>query len=389
MTHSSTPLDYNELAQQIKNWAQDLGFADTGITGTDLSQFEDGYFNWLKQNFHGEMHYMQAHGSKRTRPEELIPGTTRIISLRMNYFDTDAHNAVQQLHNPTQAYISRYALGRDYHKLMRQRLKQLMNLIHQHYPDAAQRIFVDSAPVLERPIAQQAGLGFIGKNSLVIHPRAGSWFFLAEIYTDLPLPIDQPFSKQGCGPCTACLQECPTQAILPNGIVDARRCISYLTIELNDSIPLEFRSAIGNRIYGCDDCQLVCPWNHFTQPQQQADFKSRHALDKSSLGDLFNWSEEQFNQRMEGSPIRRIGYERWMRNLAIAIGNAPYSAERILLLERKHGQINAMIDEHIDWAVSQLKQKITTMPSEPADEQKIKPFVAPKYYVAKQSDQAN
>lgn len=385
MTHSLIPPDYNELAQQIKLWAEELGFADTGITGTDLSEFEDGYFNWLKQNFHGEMHYMQAHGSKRTRPEELVPGTIRIISLRMNYFDADAKNAAQQLHHPAQAYISRYALGRDYHKLIRQRLKQLVSLIQQHYPHAAQRIFVDSAPVLERPIAQQAGLGFIGKNSLIIHPRAGSWFFLAEIYTDLPLPIDKPFSKQGCGPCTACIQECPTQAILPNGIVDARRCISYLTIEFNGVIPVEFRSAIGNRIYGCDDCQLVCPWNHFTQPQQQADFKSRHALDQIGLDELFNWSEEEFNQRMEGSPIRRIGYTRWIRNLAIALGNAPYTRERMALLANKHGQINALIDEHIDWALSEQHKKSNIKPNEVVTPSTIKPFVAKKYYLLKQS----
>lgn len=385
MTHSLTPLDYNELAQKIKSWSKELGFADTGITGTDLSEFEDGYFNWLEQNFHGEMHYMQAHGSKRTRPEELVPGTIRIISLRMNYFDADAKNAAQQLHQPTQAYISRYALGRDYHKLIRQRLKQLVSLIQQHYPHAAQRIFVDSAPVLERPIAQQAGLGFIGKNSLIIHPRAGSWFFLAEIYTDLPLPIDQPFSKQGCGPCTACIEECPTQAILPNGIVDARRCISYLTIEFDGVIPIEFRSAIGNRIYGCDDCQLVCPWNHFTHPQQQADFKSRNSLDQIGLDELFTWSEEEFNQRMEGSPIRRIGYTRWIRNLVIALGNAPYTRERVALLVNKHGQINALIDEHIDWALSEQHKKSNLKPNEVTNPSAIKPFVAKKYYLLKQS----
>ena len=331
------------------------------------------------------MHYMKAHGSKRTRPQELVPGTIRIISLRMNYFDTAAKNATQQLHQPEQAYISRYALGRDYHKLIRQRLKQLVGQIQQHYPHAAHRIFVDSAPVLERPIAQQAGLGFIGKNSLIIHPRAGSWFFLAEIYTDLPLPIDQPFSKQGCGPCTACIQECPTQAILPNGIVDARRCISYLTIESDDIIPLEFRQAIGNRIYGCDDCQLVCPWNHFTQPQQQVDFKSRHSLDEIGLDELFNWQEEEFNQRMEGSPIRRIGYNRWIRNLAIALGNAPHSNERVALLVSKRGQINSLIDEHIDWALNEQHMKSNVKSNEVHNPATIKPFVAKKYYLPKQS----
>ncbi|HEY9018474.1 tRNA epoxyqueuosine(34) reductase QueG [Thiomicrospira sp.] len=382
MNHTLSPQDLNQLAVAIKNWAQELGFADTGITHTDLAQFEAGYFNWLEQNFHGEMHYMQAHGTKRTRPTELIPGTASIISLRMNYFDLNAAQATEQLHKADQAYISRYALGRDYHKVMRQRLKQLVSKIQQQIPDSSHRIFVDSAPVLERPIAQQAGLGFIGKNSLIIHPRAGSWFFLAEIYTDLKLPADPPFEKQGCGPCTACIQECPTQAILDNGVVDARRCISYLTIEHSSAIPLALRSAIGNRIYGCDDCQLVCPWNHFTQPQTEPDFKPRQQLDQVSLLDLFDWSESDFNDNLTGSPIRRIGYERWMRNIAVALGNGSAEPTVKQALLSKRGKVSSMVDEHIDWALQQLNAKGSKnrqdLPNLPT-----KPWFAPKYYLPK------
>ncbi|MBE0494287.1 MAG: tRNA epoxyqueuosine(34) reductase QueG [Thiomicrospira sp.] len=382
MNHTLSPQDLSQLAVAIKNWATELGFADSGITHTDLSQFEAGYFNWLAQNFHGEMHYMQAHGTKRTRPTELLPGTASIISLRMNYFDLNASQATDQLHAPDQAYISRYALGRDYHKLIRQRLKQLVNKIQQQLPDSAHRIFVDSAPVLERPIAQQAGLGFIGKNSLIIHPRAGSWFFLAEIYTDLNLPADPPFEKQGCGPCTACIQECPTQAILADGIVDARRCISYLTIEHASSIPLALRPAIGNRIYGCDDCQLVCPWNHFTQPQTEPDFEPRWSLDQVSLLELFDWSELDFNHKLTGSPIRRIGYERWNRNIAIALGNGSANSEVEQALEKKRGQVSAMVDEHIEWALEQLKSKTAEKPKNRSTSV-AKPWNAPKYYLAR------
>lgn len=322
---------------------------------------------------------MQAHGTKRTRPTELIPGTASIISLRMNYYDLSAAQATEQLHAPDQAYISRYALGRDYHKVIRHRLKQLVSKIQLKIPDSSHRIFVDSAPVLERPIAQQAGLGFIGKNSLIIHPRAGSWFFLAEIYTDLKLPADPPFEKQGCGPCTACIQECPTQAILDNGIVDARRCISYLTIEHSTSIPLALRPAVGNRIYGCDDCQLVCPWNHFTQPNSEPDFEPRWQLDQTSLLELFNWSESDFNNHLAGSPIRRIGYERWNRNIAVALGNGNPKPEIEQALQNKLGEISPMVDEHIEWALHQLKYKECQPPRKPSASA-IKPWYAPKYY---------
>lgn len=390
MTHQPPPydptqLDPTELSNQIKNWGKALGYADVGISSTDLSQYEGGYFNWLDQKFHGEMHYMQTHGTKRTRPQELIPGTQSIISLRINYLESDAHNPLHQLQSPNHAYISRYALGRDYHKTLRQNLKQLVKQIQQYVPAAQCRIFVDSGPVLERPIAQQAGLGFIGKNSLIIHPRAGSWFFLAEIYTDLPLQPDAPFEKHGCGPCTACIQECPTQAIVANGVVDARRCISYLTIENKSSIPLEFRQAIGNRIYGCDDCQLVCPWNHFTQPQTQADFKPRHKLDQASLVELFQWTEQDFLQKLEGSPIRRIGYQNWLRNIAVALGNSEKSATTLSLLQSTLGQHGELVDEHINWAIEQQ----TSRPARINQNQSlkapnpIKPKHAAKYYLPK------
>lgn len=329
------------------------------------------------------MHYMSAHGTKRSRPNELIPGTVSIISLRMNYLDTDSAHPIEQLHANNQAYVSRYALGRDYHKVIRAQLKKMIDWIQTEQPDAACRGFVDSAPVLERPIAEQSGLGFIGKNSLIIHPRAGSWFFLAEIYTNLQLEVDSPFEKQGCGPCRACIIECPTQAIIADGIVDARRCISYLTIENKGGIPIEFRHAIGNRIYGCDDCQLVCPWNHFTQPNQQADFKARHELDNATLIELFNWTELQFNQKMEGSPIRRIGYANWIRNLAIAIGNSDGDVDKIDLLRQKKGAFGALIDEHLEWAIEQQNIKIQQVKVASKATGLQQPVNAKKYYLPK------
>jgi epoxyqueuosine reductase len=382
MTHTDPENNLQQFVQRIKQWALELGFADCGISQADLSQYEARYFSWLEQNFHGEMHYMQQHGTKRTRPNELIPGTLSIISLRMNYFEDSAQNALSQLHQNDKAYISRYALGRDYHKLMRNRLKALVTRIREEYPHIAQRIFVDSAPVLERPIAHQAGLGFIGKNSLIIHPRAGSWFFLAEIYTDLPLPNENQPKPSGCGPCQACIIECPTQAIVDEGVVDARRCISYLTIEHPGSIPVEFRQAMGNRIYGCDDCQLVCPWNHFTQPNQEPDFKPRHQLDRATLVELFNWTEEAFNKKLEGSPIRRIGYERWLRNIAIALGNAPKTDTTIEALRAELGKVSEMVDEHIEWALEQATRPGGYYEIKPEE---IKPFKAAKYYLGRKN----
>jgi epoxyqueuosine reductase len=411
---SLNTLSSADLAQTIKQWGRDLGFADVGITDTDLSAYEARYFNWIGEHFHGEMGYLERHGTKRTRPAELEPGTVSIISVRLNYLTATDHDPRAQLHDPQQAYISRYALGKDYHKLMRKRLQQLAEKIALEVPGFAYRAFCDSAPVLERPLAQKAGLGFIGKNSLIIHPRAGSWFFLAELYTNLPLPADPAFEKQGCGPCTACIDECPTQAIVDNAIVDARRCISYLTIEHSGAIPEALRSKIGNRIYGCDDCQLVCPWNKFTAASDETAFQPVHALDNVSLLTLWEWCEEDFLTRLQGSPIRRIGYAQWKRNLAVALGNlegdTPLLTYAQAQLQRHKGQVSPLVDEHIEWALDQLQQKCLvphssdapphfTRPGEnketlstrnthdhsPAltNPDALKPYVAPKYYLPK------
>jgi len=391
----------NNLANQIKIWGKELGFADIGISDIQLSAYEAKYFNWIGENFHGEMDYMQRHGTKRTRPNELEPGTTSIISVRMNYFDANSNHATQQLHSTDKAYVSRYALGKDYHKLMRKRLQSLANKINEVTDNFQYRAFSDSAPVLERPIAQKAGLGFIGKNSLIIHPRAGSWFFLGEIYTNLALPADAPFEKQGCGPCTACIQECPTQAIVDNAVIDSRRCISYLTIEYKGSIPVELRSLMGNRIYGCDDCQLVCPWNKFTQETQEVAFKAKNQMDSATLLELWEWNEKAFLQRLEGSAIRRIGYEQWNRNLAVSIGNMQstqaITEQAIKALHTKLGQISPLVGEHIEWAIEQLtnymvnnlqftrpgKTETETSNNQFLELQSIKPFIAKKYYLPK------
>jgi len=388
-----------QLVAKIKNWGKELGFADIGITNTDLSDYEADYFNWTGKHYHGDMDYMARHGTKRTRPNELEPGTVSIISARLNYLDLSAYSALEQLHNDQQAYISRYALGKDYHKLLRKRLQALAEKISLEVHDFQYRAFTDSAPVLERPIAEKSGLGFTGKNSLIIHPRAGSWFFLGELYTNLKLPIDPPFTKQGCGPCTACIQECPTQAIVDNTIVDARRCISYLTIEYKGVIAEELRPMIGNRIYGCDDCQLVCPWNKFTEDTQESAFKTQYhnnKLDNQSLLSLWQWDETQFLKRLEGSPIRRIGYAQWTRNLAIALGNCQKKStllhEIINALQSKLAETTPLVDEHILWAIQQLQDRITSRsvstntaskPSatNPAAQVVLKPFIAPKYYL--------
>ena len=401
----NSPKNLALLSQKIKQWGLELGFADVGITNSDLSDYEADYFNWLGENFHGDMEYMARHGTKRTRPNELEPGTQSIISVRLNYLDLHCDSAIEQLHQEQQAYISRYALGKDYHKLLRKRLQALAEKISQESTEFSYRAFTDSAPVLERPIAEKSGLGFTGKNSLIIHPRAGSWFFLGELYTNLKLPIDPPFTKQGCGPCTACIKECPTQAIIDNGIVDARRCISYLTIEYKGSIAEEFRPLMGNRIYGCDDCQLVCPWNKFTENMQETAFTAQNQLDNQSLLSLWQWSEADFLKRLEGSPIRRIGYAQWTRNLAIALGNIKGKQDNELIievitaLESKLETINELVDEHITWAIEQQKTRLEQyLEEQPAaaplllcplgnkienrrKQTVIKPFVAPKYYL--------
>lgn len=342
--------DFNQIAQEIKHLGQELGFQQIGITDVDLSHYEKNFLAWLKQNFHGEMQYMSVHGTKRYHPEELVPGTLRVITARMDYLppNTDIPKVLQ---NPNLGYISRYALGRDYHKLIRKRLNVLAEKITNLVGEFGYRAFADSAPVLEKPLAEKAGLGWIGKHTNLINRQAGSWFFLGEIFTDLPLPIDMPV-KNHCGTCHACMDICPTQAIVGPYQLDARRCISYLTIELRGSIPVELRSLIGNRIYGCDDCQLVCPWNRFAKPTQEKDFQPRHGLAASELIDLFNWSEEEFLKKTEGSAIRRIGYECWLRNIAVALGNAPYHETIVQTLQNKLNHSSLLVREHVQWALS-------------------------------------
>lgn len=349
-TASNTP-DMAELAQTIKLWASELGFQQTGIAGTDLQEAEQHLQQWLAKGYQGEMDYMHRHGHKRSRPEALQPGTRSIISVRMDYLPQSAQVCQQILDDPASAYISRYALGRDYHKLMRNRLQKLAEKIQARVGQYQYRAFVDSAPVLEKAIAEQAGLGWIGKHTNLINRQAGSWFFLGEIYTDLPLPADQSTTNH-CGACTACLAICPTQAIVAPYQVDARRCVSYLTIELHGSIPVELRPLLGNRIYGCDDCQLVCPWNRFAHLTQEGDFKPRHNLDTQQLIILFNWDEQTFLAKTEGSAIRRIGYERWLRNIAVALGNAKTSAPVLEVLNAKGGQSD-LVNEHVQWALAQ------------------------------------
>lgn len=347
-----------QLAKDIKRWAHELGLTGCAITDTELGDHETHLLNWLHDGFHGEMAYMARHGTRRSRPQELIPGTARIISVRMDYFPPDATDAETVLGNSELGYVSRYALGRDYHKVMRQRLQRLATRIESKTGPFGYRAFVDSAPVLEKALAQKAGLGWIGKHSNLLSEHSGSWFFLGELYTDLPLPVDPPQTQSHCGSCTACLNACPTGAIVEPFRVDARRCISYLTIELHGSIPVEFRRAIGNRIYGCDDCQLVCPFNKFSEPSVDKDYRVRHRLDQEALDDLFQWSEAQFNDRMAGSPIRRIGYERWLRNIAVAMGNGNATPARRALLVSRRSNASELLREHIDWALTELDARL-------------------------------
>ena len=345
--------NYSDLAEKIRNWAFDLGFQQTGITGTDLSEDETHLLNWLDKDMHGDMHYMKRHGTKRSRPSDLVPGTCRIISVRMDYDPPDSVPPSTVLANPDAGYISRYAMGRDYHKLIRSKLQKLATKIESVAGEFGYRAFVDSAPVLEKAIARNAGIGWIGKHSNLINPKAGSWFFLGELYTDLPLPVNENFETEHCGTCNACIDICPTQAIIAPYQVDAKRCISYLTIELRSSIPIEFRSMIGNRIYGCDDCQIVCPWNRFAQNTEEKDFRVRHGLDAPQLVELFNWSEQLFLERTQGSAIRRIGHECWLRNIAVALGNAPSTPQTIRALKSRLDHPSEMVKEHVQWALEQ------------------------------------
>jgi epoxyqueuosine reductase len=360
MTSTPQTPDWTALAIQIKDWAKELGFSACGITDTDLQPEEARLQQWLDAGYHGSMDYMASHGLLRARPAELLPGTLRVISVRMDYLLAAAGFATN-LADPTQAYISRYALGRDYHKVLRQRLKQLGERIGTQVTGLGFRPFVDSAPVLERPLAAKAGLGWIGKHSLLLSADAGSWFFLGELLVNIPLPTDQPVT-QDCGNCVACITSCPTGAIVAPYVVDARRCISYLTIELKDDIPEDLRPLLGNRIYGCDDCQLVCPVNRNAPLTQEADFARRPQWRNQSLVDLFSWSEAEFLRLTEGSAIRRIGYQRWQRNIAVALGNAPYAAAVIECLEKFSG--DAMVQRHVDWALALQRQKATAAAAE-------------------------
>ncbi|MGD2136843.1 MAG: tRNA epoxyqueuosine(34) reductase QueG [Gammaproteobacteria bacterium] len=347
-----TAIDYSRLAGRIRRWGAELGFQQVGITDTELDADETRFLDWLAAGYHGEMDYMRRHGNRRSRPAELVPGTVRIISVRMDYWPATARAPASVLQDPGLAYVSRYALGRDYHKLIRRRLQQLAQRIESVTGAFGYRAFADSAPVLEKALAQKAGLGWIGKHTNLINERDGSWYFIGELYTNLPLPADQPASNH-CGDCHACIDACPTGAIVGPYRLDARRCISYLTIELHGSIPEPLRPLIGNRIYGCDDCQLVCPWNRFAAPTAEPDFLPRHGLDAGELTRLFAWERDDFLRRFEGSAIRRIGHECWLRNIAVALGNMPPSPAVAAALKRRRDHPSALVREHVAWAMAQ------------------------------------
>lgn len=356
-TPQNSAADTHHLIAKIRQWSEELGFQQTGIVKADLALAGERLREWLARGFHGSMQWLDQHGSKRWRPAELLPGTISVICVRMDYLP--AHSGmVACLRDGEKAYLSRYALGRDYHKLMRKRLATLANKIEQacDHP-VIHRPFVDSAPVMEKPLAEQAGLGWIGKNTLLLNRRAGSWFFLGELYTSLDLTADEPAASAQCGACRACLKVCPTQAFPEPYVLDARRCISYLTIENKGAIPVEFRKALGNRVFGCDDCQIICPWNRFASATTEDDFKPRHQLDNSALTTLFGWTENQFLINTAGSPIRRIGYQSWLRNLAVGLGNAPYSTAAVQALEARLASASPLLREHIVWALEQLQAR--------------------------------
>ena len=368
-TANSPTINYPELVEKIKCWGKELGFSQLGITDIDLSKHEKALERWLANNYHGNMDYMARHGLMRARPAELETGTIRAISVRLDYLPTQAKCA-RILKLKDHAYISRYALGRDYHKLMRKRLQQLGKKITTYFEDIEGdnfnfRPFVDSAPILERPLAEKAGLGWVGKHSLLLNKEAGSWFFLGELLVDIPLPVtsiestDKSIISNDCGSCVACIKICPTKAIVEPYVVDARRCISYFTIESPDPIPLELRPLMGNRIYGCDDCQLICPWNKYAKLSLESDFQARHQLDEITLLELFSWSETYFLENLQGSPIRRIGFQSWQRNIAVALGNAAFDANIVNALEAKLTTASSMVAEHIQWSlVKQNERKL-------------------------------
>ena len=347
-----------DLAKKIKSWGESLGFQQVAIVKPDLEQASKYLKDWLEKGYQGSMGWMAEYGDKRYCIDKLVSKTVRVITVRMDYLADN--NMIAVLRDNNRAYISRYALGRDYHKLIRKRLAELADRIKRELPtlELSQRPFVDSAPVMEKPLAEQAGLGWIGKNTLLLNRDAGSWFFLGEIYTSLPLPEDNFQQLDRCGNCRACIKTCPTDAFPEPYVLDARRCISYLTIENKGAIPEELRPKMGNRVFGCDDCQIICPWNRYANFSGEEDFSPRHNLHNSELLALFKWSEEEFLRKTEGSPIRRIGYERWVRNLAVGLGNAEGSVAILKQLEKKATDSSALVKEHIDWAIGEQERKL-------------------------------
>ena len=344
--------DHTAIIETIQAWARELGFQDIGFTGVNLHEHETYLEKWLQAGYHGTMDWMDRHGSKRSRPSELVPGTCTVISCRMDYLP-EAADAWEILENSEKGFVSRYALGRDYHKLIRSRLAKLAERIRDELACGTFRAFVDSAPVLERAVAEQSGLGWIAKNTMLINESAGSYFFLGEIYTDIPFMPSDPKEEKHCGSCSACMVACPTDAFVAPFVLDARRCISYLTIEHKGSIDEALRPKMGNRIYGCDDCQLVCPWNKFATTSPEPDFAPREGLDQADLVTLFAWTEKEFEERLQGSPIRRIGHERWLRNIAVALGNAETTQEIVNALRSKQDTSSPLVKEHIAWALTQ------------------------------------
>ena len=344
-------VDYEALGREIEGWARELGFQQIGVADTNLDDYAPAYRRWLAERLHGDMGYLARNVDKRLAPGQLHPGTIRVITARMDYLGTTPPRATDLPENDGRAVVARYGHGRDYHKTIRRRLAKLAARIETAAAGRF-RAFTDSAPVLEKPLGEKSGLGWIGKNTLLLNEDAGSWFFLGEIYTDLPLPVTPPKPQPGCGSCRACITVCPTQAIVAPGKLDARRCISYLTIEHKGSIPEALREPIGSRVFGCDDCQIVCPWNRFAKRSPEAEFAPRHGLDQTTIADLLGWDEATFLARTEGMAIRRVNYRQWVRNLAVAAGNAPADPAIVAALRERRKDADDMVREHIDWALA-------------------------------------